>query len=1696
MNDSPNSSQSLPVTAAPNASPRFWRGLGLVAVAGVVVLAGYSLHVAVNVPDRQETVILGQTKLAAGAPAGMRMLVREVGSGNPLPQANVEVSLFNAGMRVSLGSFKTGADGSVVEGINVPEVTPGHYTLAVDTRSRLGRDHVESQVEVFRSSRLFLTTDKPLYQPGQTIHLRSLLVESRTLKPLANRAITFEVSDPKGNKVFQETHAASRFGIASADFALASELNAGRYRVQASAEAGTAERTVEVKEYVLPRFKVSLETELSWYRPGQTVAGTVSAHYFFGKPVSRAAIEVSAGTMEEKAVAIGRVEGVTDDGGKFSFRLRLPDRFSGMPQKGGQAFLELTAQVRDPAGHVEQTTASLSVAEEDLAIVVLPEGGALVPGVENLLYVLTAYPDGRPASCELSVGGRPAQTDPAGIAVIPVVPGGTNFALVLSARDAQGRAANATFSPEPAHDTPVLLRTDKAVYRAGQTAHLTVLTTEAAGTVFVDVLRDRQTVLTRSVEVRRGRGDLALELPADLVGTLKLNAYIITPAGEDRGVSRLVHVGPASGLQLEAQADREVYRPGQTARLRIRVRDASGKPGPAALGIAAVDEGVFSLPEQQPGLLAQFLATEGDLLKPRYQLKFFDSPARYLTGTEPNQALAQAYLAGMELAPTVTVGQRELEGYLKQGFFERARQWRGTPAFEALRSDPSYAAAFRALEGGSEKYDLRTATGMAKARALEDHRRRYFGALKSALATVLAGALFMLPIGLGLRRYAAALAATAGQTRLSEPDRALVETAACQNYLLSALFLAQLLWYPACALLFELLDLGTRDSGAYWLAGEVVLAFLALSLLAPSTVRLKRQGSHQAARTLLRILGAYASQMILTRAGVLGFPGVPLVSDRAGGGLLLWLLLAPVLSTCVLLYSYAHRQTVLETKGVLESMLPRSSLPAAFWALVLLGVLAAIAIPNFVKARTTSSKAAAIVDLKQLDGALEQYALENRQPGAGGEAGAPPRVRRHFPETLFWQPELITDDDGTATLEVPLADSITTWRTSIDALTAAGRMGSATFPLRVFQDFFVELDLPVALRLGDAVSLPVTCYNYLGAPQTIRLTLESGDGLESEPAGQPREVTLAANEVRAVHFPLRAARVGAHRLLVTAQGAGSSDAVERELRVLPAGEQVEQTENGVLAGRHEFDLAVPSEAIPGSASLLVKLYPSAFGEIVEGIDSIFQAPYGCFEQTSSTTYPNVLALEYLKRMNRLTPEIESKARKYINAGYQRLLTFEVAGGGFEWFGRAPANVCLTAYGVLEFSDMARVHTVDPRVIERAIAWLAARQRPDGSWEEEHRGETWGGPGSITAFVAWALAESGQSAPCLPRALAYLRQRSWALESTYSRALTANAVLARDPKDPWGLELARQLHGERRRGATNHVFWGSEGQSATYSAGHGLQVETTALATLALMKPGMWPETVRDGLRWVSAAKSPKGDWGQTQATILAMRALLKGSGAQASQRFASQVQVRCNGTNVETLTITPETSEVLRLVSLTRHLRSGPNRVELRQEPPGALAFQWTGGYWRPATPVAENAPAAAAPLKITVDYSHESLAVDDTIEARVSVENRTGRTLPMAMIDLGIPPGFDLDTASFRALQQVGTIERFETTGNQAVLYLRALSGEVPLQFTYGLRAKYPLRVQAPRASVYEYYTPTNRAWSRPATLRVEAATAGALRP
>src|ERR1700736_2712134 len=146
------------------------------------------------------------------------------------------------------------------------------------------------------------------------------------------------------------------------------------------------------------------------------------------------------------------------------------------------------------------------------------------------------------------------------------------------------------------------------------------------------------------------------------------------------------------------------------------------------------------------------------------------------------------------------------------------------------------------------------------------------------------------------------------------------------------------------------------------------------------------------------------------------------------------------------------------------------------------------------------------------------------------------------------------------------------------------------------------------------------------------------------------------------------------------------------------------------------------------------------------------------EPPSSAAYPNILAVDYLKKARVASPEILMTAENYLNVGYQKLLTFERPGGGFDWWGSGPPVVWLSAYGLQEFNDMAKVYPIDRGVIDRTQAWLMKQREADGSWSKigATHGvtiERMGNPKLLlTSYVAWSLVESGLRLPALEKSI--------------------------------------------------------------------------------------------------------------------------------------------------------------------------------------------------------------------------------------------------------------------------------------------------------------------------------------------------------
>ena len=212
------------------------------------------------------------------------------------------------------------------------------------------------------------------------------------------------------------------------------------------------------------------------------------------------------------------------------------------------------------------------------------------------------------------------------------------------------------------------------------------------------------------------------------------------------------------------------------------------------------------------------------------------------------------------------------------------------------------------------------------------------------------------------------------------------------------------------------------------------------------------------------------------------------------------------------------------------------------------------------------------------------------------------------------------------------------------------------------------------------------------------------------------------------------------------------------------------------------------------------------------------------EQTSSAAYPNILVADYVKKARVASPEILLKAENFLNVGYQKLLTFERPGGGFDWWGNGEPLVWLSAYGLQEFNDMARVYPIDKGVLTRTQAWLLKQRAQDGTWSKigATHGESIERMGDpkllLTSYVTWSLLESGYPKDQLKKSVIYIRDNiALANDNAYILALAANALAAYDPADDSTLAALQKLE-KTRKDVPNWraVMYPAKSTSLTYA----------------------------------------------------------------------------------------------------------------------------------------------------------------------------------------------------------------------------------------------------------------------------------------
>ncbi|KAH8255371.1 hypothetical protein KR038_001683, partial [Drosophila bunnanda] len=718
-----------------------------------------------------------------------------------------------------------------------------------------------------------------------------------------------------------------------------------------------------------------------------------------------------------------------------------------------------------------------------------------------------------------------------------------------------------------------------------------------------------------------------------------------------------------------------------------------------------------------------------------------------------------------------------------------------------------------------------------------------------------------------------------------------------------------------------------------------------------------------------------------------------------------------------------------------------------------------------------------------------------------GPAAPPPVIRKEFPET--W---IFADVDGEGfSLTKKIPDTITSWVVTGFSLNPNSGIALTKNPskIRVFQPFFVSTNLPYSVKRGEVIAIPVVIFNYLDKTVDAEVVMDNSDKeyefteatnevLEKtiDEVRRVKRVTIPANSGKSVSFMIRPKNVGSTTLKITATSPLAGDTIHQKLKVEPEG--VTQFENRAvfinLKDQQEvsqsLEAEIPAEAVPQSEFIEFSVVGDLLGPTLQNLDNLVRMPYGCGEQNMVNFVPNILVLKYLEVTGRRMPAVETKAKKFLEIGYQRELTYKHDDGSYSAFGKSdPAgSTWLTAYVMRSFHQAGKYTDVDPKVITAGLDFLVSKQRESGEFPEV--GKLFDNANqnalALTSFVLLAFFENYELIPkyqsAIEKAVRYVAEEVDKTEDQYSLAIAAVALqLAKHPQSE---KVLTKLEGVAR--SENDRKWWSKAAESTGEQSRifhwkprSNDVEITSYVLLALLEKEP-AEKALPIIKWLISQRNSNGGFSSTQDTVIGLQALTKfayktGSG---SGTMDIEFESSPDGGSKDTIAVSPENSLVLQTHVLPKTTR----KVDFTAKGSGSAMVQFSYRY-----NLAEKEKKPSFKVTPTVkDSPNQLLVVDICAEYIPLEEGDKDKDSNMAVMEIALPSGFVGDADSLGKIEAVDRVKRVETKNSDStvVVYFDSLTpGDVKCLPVEATKAHAVAKQKPASVSLYDYYDTDRKA-------------------
>lgn len=748
------------------------------------------------------------------------------------------------------------------------------------------------------------------------------------------------------------------------------------------------------------------------------------------------------------------------------------------------------------------------------------------------------------------------------------------------------------------------------------------------------------------------------------------------------------------------------------------------------------------------------------------------------------------------------------------------------------------------------------------------------------------------------------------------------------------------------------------------------------------------------------------------------------------------------------------------------------------------------AIKQFNIAQEEAADAGRVAEIVAMDIAPDAVMAKMARQMAGGyirefafqaRASRQPNERIDFTETLYWNSGVKTGArNGRATVDFSLSDSVTTFRLLADGYGRNGALGTGNAVIESVEPFYISTKMPLHTVVNDVIELPVTLVNT--STETIKNAslVVSGESIVDMNSSS---ITLAPGQRLRRTIKVATTQIGSFPITIVAQAGPYTDTVTRNLHVAPKGFPIAVNSGGLLSSTAPFKttIAIPDTIIDGSVTATAKVYPSPLASMDEALNALLREPHGCFEQTSSTNYPLVMAQQYFDSHTGVDPSLIAKSRDILKTGYGKLVSFESADSGYEWFGANPAHEALTAYGLMQFTDMAKVSPIDDTMIERTRQWLLDRRNGKGGFKRNERAlDSFGrAPAPTTdAYIIWALLESGQNPSSLQAEISQIKITAFNGSDSYIHALAANILYLSGDYKSAEILLEKLADASSATGAVEGAI-----TSITGSGGNSLTIETTSLSLLAwLRNDEHWAAQVETSIQWLFE-RSKAGRFGSTQSTVLALKAINAYDAARAVPSQPGAVQLFINGEEFgEQITFTKDSKGAIELPDFTHTVTPGHIDIELRMSDGSKMPFALDIKY---NTALPGNAD--IRPVRMNTALSHSTITEGEPLELQATI-TALGHNVPTPIAIIGIPAGLELRHEQLKELIGNGSISAYEVKQSTVVLYWRALKARETRVIPIGLIAQIPGNYTGPASRIYPYYTDEQKDWSAGHSIEVVA--------